>query len=107
LAIDASQNTLSGCATSLAAIHYYDSSGTVENNALFGAEVADPQSCSKTLPASGFGVEVESDQSGPFSVSVEHNSIHDYTRDGVYVTGSGVTARIEDNSISGVGPAIG
>jgi len=107
LAIDASQNTLSGCGTSLAAIHFYDSSGTVRNNALFGATVADPQNCVKVLPASGFGIEVEADEAGPFCVSVEHNSIHDYTRDGVYVTGSGVTARIEDNSISGVGPAIG
>jgi nitrous oxidase accessory protein NosD len=108
LAIAGSNNTVSGCAgASLAGIHYYNSSGRVENNAIFGAEVANPQSCTSLLPASGFGVEVDADQPGPFCVSVQHNSIHDYTRDGVYVTGSGVTARIEDNTISGVGPSIG
>jgi len=107
LAIDASMNTVSGCAgASLAGIHYYNSSGTVENNAIFGAQVANPQSCG-LLPASGFGVEVDADQPGSFSVTVEHNSIHDYTRNGVYVTGSGVTAQIEDNTISGVGPSSG
>jgi hypothetical protein len=107
LAIDASKNTVVGCAgATLAGIHYYNASGRVENNAIFGAEVADPQSCG-LLPASGFGVQVDADQPGPFCVSVKDNSIHDYTRNGVYVTGAGVTARIENNTISGVGPAVG
>jgi Right handed beta helix region len=55
----------------------------------------------------GFGVQVDADQPGPFCVSVKDNSIHDYTRNGVYVTGAGVTARIENNTISGIGPAVG
>jgi nitrous oxidase accessory protein NosD len=107
LAIDASNNTVVGCAgPALAGIHYYNSSGKAENNAISGAEVADPQTCG-LLPASGFGVQVDVDQAGSFCVEIKHNSIHDYTRDGVFVMGSGVMVRIEDNSISGVGPSGG
>jgi hypothetical protein len=107
LAIDASNNTVVGCAgAALAGIHYYNSSGRVEKNAIFGAQVANPQSCG-LLPASGFGVQVDADQPGPFCVSVKDNSIHDYTRNGVFAMGSGVRVRIEHNTISGVGPAVG
>jgi len=107
LAIDASHNTLSGCAgPTLAGIHYYNASGRVENSAVFGAQVADPQSCG-LLPASGFGVQVDADQPGPFCVSIKNSSIHDYTRDGVFAMGSGVKVRIEHNTISGVGPSGG
>jgi nitrous oxidase accessory protein NosD len=107
LAIDASKNTVVGCAgAALAGIHYFNSSGRVENNAISGAEVADPQSCG-LLPASGFGVQVDADQTGSFCVSIKNNSIHDYARNGVYVTGSGVKVKIEHNTISGVGPAGG
>ncbi len=44
LAVDASNNTVNGCTPSLAAIHYYNSSGTVDHNAIFGAQLANPQS---------------------------------------------------------------
>jgi hypothetical protein len=107
LAIDASNNTVVGCAgAALAGIHYFNSSGRVENNAISGAQVANPQSCG-LLPASGFGVQVDADQTGPFCVSIKNNSIHDYTRNGVFAIGSGVKVRVEHNSISGVGPSAG
>jgi hypothetical protein len=46
-------------------------------------------------------------QRGPFRVSIEHNSIHDYARDGIWAVGSGVFADVIGNSISGVGPSSG
>jgi len=108
LAVDASNNTVSGCTPNLAAIYYYNSSGTVDHNAISGAQLANPLSCGGGPPGgNGFGVQVDADQSGSFSVTVEHNSIHDYTKDGVHALGSGVTARIEENTISGVGPSVG
>lgn len=107
VAVDASKNTVSGCTPGLAAIHYFNASGTVENDAIFGAQLKDPQSCAEIAPGNGFGVLIDSTESGPFDVSVKYSSIHDYTKDGVSATNQGVTANVEGNSISGVGPAGG
>src|SRR5215469_3523833 len=107
LAIDASNNTVSGCTPGLAAIHYFNASGEIENDAIFGAQPKDPLSCAEIAPGNGFGVLIDSSESGPFHVSVKYNSIHDYTKDGVYATNAGVTASVEGNFISGVGPTGG
>ena len=109
LAIDASQNMLSGCSVPLAGIHFSNASGTVSNNAIFGAVLFYPKSCTTLFPGSGFGVQVDttSGQSGPFSVLINGNSIHDFNRDGILVTGSGITADVTGNSITGLGPGYG
>ena len=109
LAIDASHNTVNGCTVSLAGIHFYNSSGRVTNNAIFGAQLSNPLSCKTLFPGNGFGVEVDAaaGQAGPFSVSVNGNSIHDFNRNGVLATGAGVTAEISGNTIAGVGPSTG
>jgi hypothetical protein len=107
LAIDASHNTVSGCSPGVAGVHFFDASGTVKNSSIFGGQLANPLSCT-TLPfGNGFGVQVDSNLPGPFTVSVKNNSIHDYTANGVQVNGAGITAEIDGNTISGVGPASG
>ena len=58
---------------------------------------------------------MDANQPGSFTISVENNSIHDYTANGVQVNGAcaacaqppGITAEITGNTISGVGPAGG
>ena len=110
LAIDASQNTVAGCSPSVAGVHFFNASGKVKDSAIFGAELANPTSCTTLVYGNGFGVRIDSNQPGPFTVSVEHNTIHDYGADGVLVTGAGgtpLTAEIDGNTISGPGPAIG
>ena len=109
LAIDASHNTVSGCTVSLAGIHFYNSSGKVTNNAISGAQLSNPQSCTKLFPGNGFGVEVDTatGQNGPFAVRIYGNSIHDFNRNGILATGAGVTAEIGGNTIAGVGPSTG
>jgi parallel beta-helix repeat protein len=52
-------------------------------------------------------IDTDGSQPGPFKVSVEHNSIHDFTKDGIHAVGPGVTLDIQGNSISGVGPSVG
>ena len=107
LAVDASKNSVSGCTPGLATIHYYNASGTVKDNAIFGAQLTKP-GCPGNLPfGNGFGVLVDSNLPGPFHVSVKENSIHDFTANGVLVEDKGVTAQIEGNGISGVGPSGG
>jgi nitrous oxidase accessory protein NosD len=107
LAIDASKNNVTGCTTLVAGIHYYNSSGEVENNAISGAQVTGCTGANALLFGNGFGVQVDADQPGDFAVSVENNSIHDFTRDGIQAINPGVTATIEENVISGVGPSGG
>jgi hypothetical protein len=109
LAIDASNNTVNGCTVNLAGIHFSNSSGKVANNAIFGAQLKDPQSCTTLFPGNGSGVQVDTStgQTGMFSVSIDHNSIHDFNRNGILAVGSGVTAEVRGNTISGVGPSTG
>jgi nitrous oxidase accessory protein NosD len=107
LAIDASKSSVSGCTPQLADIHFYNASGGVRKNALFGAELTNPQGCaSSPFPGNGFGVLVDSSQPGPYRVSVEFNSIHDFTKDGVQAINAGVTVDITGNSINGIGPNV-
>ncbi len=115
LAIDASKNTVSGCGLTLSGIHFFNSSGKAYGNAISGAQLADIQTCTGVF-GNGFGILVDSDgtQPGPFNVEIERNSIHDYTKDGIYVVGAGagtpyaaVKAGIRNNIISGIGPGSG
>lgn len=115
LAVDASNNTVSGCSPTLSTIHFFNSSGKVDFSAISGAELQDVTTCSG-LFGNGFGVLVDSDgtRPGPFKVTISDNSIHDYEQDGIYVLGpgAGVSPAVVDvdltaNSISGIGPASG
>ena len=108
LAIDASMNTVSGCAVTLAAIHFSNASGRVANNAISGAQLSNPLSCTTLFPGNGFGVQVDTTgQTGPFTVSISGNTIHDFNRNGVLLNGAGITAVVSRNVISGVGPSTG
>src|SRR5271163_3558177 len=101
LAIDASQNQLNGCALLVAGIYFHNSSGEISNNAIFGAQVPSCIITKATQSGTGFGVVIDKDTTGAFSVLVDQNSIHDYSKDGVLAIGAGITATISDNTISG------
>lgn len=108
LAVDAGSNTVTGCAPTLSAVHFFNSSGVLENSAVSGARLRNPQSCAAFF-GNGFGVLIDTDgsQKGRLEVSVKQNSIHDFTRDGISAAGAGVVVDISGNSISGVGPSLG
>jgi nitrous oxidase accessory protein NosD len=107
LALDAVNNNVMGCSTLVAGIHYYNSSGEIKDDAVSGAQVTGCTGMAAFFPGNGFGVQVDADQAGDFDVCIKHNSIHNFTRDGIQVIGQGVTARIEDNVVVGTGPASG
>ena len=109
LAIDASKNTVSGCTVALAGIHFYNASGAVESDAISGTQLSNPLSCTTLFPGNGFGVQVDetAGSTASFCVTVRNTSIHDFGRNGILVTGSGETAKIDGNSIAGVGPSTG
>jgi hypothetical protein len=100
---------VSGCTELLSAIHFYNASGAVVNNSISGAQLATPSTCTTLYPGNGFGVLVDSatGQTGPFSVSISGNSIHDFNRNGILINGGGITSDISGNTISGVGPSTG
>jgi nitrous oxidase accessory protein NosD len=115
LAIDASHNTVSGCSPGVAGIHFSNASGVIQDNAIFGANLKNPLSCT-TLPfGNGFGIRVDASQAGAFTVWINGNSIHDFTANGIQVDGAcaactqppAIMAEIGGNSISGVGPTSG
>lgn len=113
LAIDASNNTVSGCGINLAGIHFYNSSGAVLNNAISGAQLQKPTSCPALFPGTGQGVQVDVDTGcglclfSPIHVSVDGNSIHDFGRNGILGIGAGLSLEASGNSITGVGPSLG
>lgn len=113
LAIDASNNTLTGCGINVVGIHYYNATGAVLNNAIFGAQLQKPTSCPNLFPGTGQGVLVDVDDGcglcrfSPLSVSVDGNSIHDFGRNGILAMGAGLNLEASGNSITGAGPSLG
>lgn len=109
LAIDASKNKVSGCTVALAGVHFYNASGVVDSDAISGAQLSNPLSCTALFPGNGFGVQVDETASSTasFSVTVRNTSVHDFGRNGILVSGAGETANIDGNSIAGVGPSTG
>lgn len=114
LTIDASYNTVTGCDTGLSGIHFYNASGLVDSSSVGGAQLNDAASCPTVVSyplvvGGGIGIQIDTDglQTGPFKVVVTRSSIHDYGANGVLAFGSGVTATLMSNSLSGIGPAIG
>jgi nitrous oxidase accessory protein NosD len=109
LMIDASNNTISGCAVGLSGVHFLNASGSVEHSAIIGAKLQNPQSCKTLTPGNGSGIQVDSDNTapGPFRVLLKQNVIHDFSRNGILAVGSGVTAEVEGNDIAGAGPSLG
>jgi hypothetical protein len=109
LAIDASNNTVTACTPALAGIHFYDSSGRVENTAISGTGLSTQTDCTTLFPGNGFGVEADQmmGAAGPFKVTVENSSIHDFGRDAVIVNGAAESANVNNNFITGIGPSTG
>jgi hypothetical protein len=109
LAIDASNNSVSGCTVTLAGIHFRNASGTVDSVSISGARLSNPRSCATLFPGNGFGIQIDQDSGSTASqrVSVFNSSIQDFTRNGILAAGSGETVDLESNVIAGIGPASG
>ncbi len=108
LAIDASNNQVNGCSPLVTGVHYYNASGQIENSAISGAQAAGC-AAANVLQGSGTGVQIDADpaQNGLHDVEVEGNTIEKFSRNGILAVGSGVTANIRRNAVSGQGPGGG
>lgn len=101
LAVDGSNNGISGCAPDLVGIYYQNANGTVNHVAtrfqelppdLFGCQV-------------GLAIYVQSGYAtnGTSTVTIENNSVHDYQKNGITADGTGMNATITANYVVGVG----
>src|SRR6202008_1876417 len=99
MAVDASKNTIAGCSVGLAGIHFYNASGVIDGDSISGARLGNPTSCAPLYPGNGFGVQIDQDpnSTASYDVTVQNSSIHDFTRNGILVVGSGETVNIDNN----------
>src|SRR5437764_6322190 len=102
IAIDASDNGLSGCTPTLSAVHFFNSSGRLIGNAISGARIRDLTSCDPFI-GNGFGVLIDRDGSlvGPWFVRVDGDSIYGFTRNGGYASGSGLGVDVIRKTLQG------
>jgi hypothetical protein len=107
LAIDAENNTVAGCTPGIAGIHFYNASGVVDGDAVFGTRLNSQITCTVLFPGNGAGVQADESSTSPYQITVQNTSIHDFGRNGVLVIGAGETAYVNDNSIDGIGPSTG
>jgi Right handed beta helix region len=101
IAIDGSNNQLSGCATDLVGIYYQNASGTINDVATRFQEL-DPSDfgCQDGLAiyvVSGYG------SGGSATVTISNSSVHDYDKNGITVDGSATVATITGNYVVGIG----
>lgn len=101
IAVDGSNNGLSGCATDLVGIYYQNASGTVNHVTTRFQElsVADfgCQDGVALYVQSGYGT------GGTAVVTVENSNIHDYEKNGITADGGGTVATITRNYVVGIG----
>ena len=89
-----------GCTPSFAGIVYRDASGTIADNAVTNIQVQGGNNGCQT----GLAVYVEGSGSTTPTLTIAQNSIHDYQKNGITITGTGVTANVEYNYVRGYGP---
>lgn len=102
LTVDGNGNALLGCGTDPIGIYFQNSSGRItdsvaRNQILNGSD----QGCQV-----GLGIDVESDSGTP-AVTVSHNSVHTYQKNGITAggpgTGGGPDMAITSNTVVGIG----
>jgi hypothetical protein len=100
LAIDGSNNMLSGCnAPNLVGIYYQNASGTI-NDVVTRYQEMDPSDFGCQL---GDAIFIETGTGGSAAVTIANSSVHDYDKNGITVIGSDAVATIVGNYIVGIG----
>lgn len=101
IAVDGSNNGISGCGTDLVGIYYQNSNGTVNHVTARYQELGPAYfGCQDGLAIyaqSGYG------SGGTATVTIEDSMVHDYDKNGITADGSGTVATISSNYIVGIG----
>lgn len=101
IAVDGSNNQISGCGMDLVGIYYQNAGGTINQVVTRNQELApDLFGCQSGLAIfteSGYG------SGGTSVVTIENSSVHDYDKNGITVDGSGTMATVTGNYVVGIG----
>jgi Right handed beta helix region len=101
--VDGSANGIMDCSPRLIGILYQDASGIVSHNEIRHMRlVSSLDGCQ-----SGNAIEVESSGSGHASVTITHNTVDTYQKNGITANESGTQVSINENTVTGVGPTVG
>jgi|HubBroStandDraft_1064217.scaffolds.fasta_scaffold05478_6 parallel beta-helix repeat protein len=101
--VDGSANGLTACGPTLIGILYQDASGSIAHNAVRHVRLAN------NLPGcqSGLAIDVESSSSGQSTVTVAHNSVDGYQKNGITADEPGTKVLVINNAVTGLGPTTG
>lgn len=103
LTVDGGANGLTGCGPTLIGILYQDSSGAIRHNFVRQVRLG------SALPGcqSGLAIDVESSSSGQSNVTIEHNSVDGYQKNGITADEAGTKVFVNENAVTGLGPTTG
>jgi hypothetical protein len=101
IAVDGSNNQISGCGMDLVGINYQNANGIINHvvtrNQELSPDLFGCQDGLAILVESGYG------SGGSAAVTIENSSVHDYDKNGITVDGSGTIATITGNYVVGIG----
>ena len=94
-----------GCGTDYIGIYFSGASGTIVHNAVrFIEEPPTLFGCQNTLAVYADNLNGGSNNPGSNTVAIQSNSVHDFGKNGITVSGRGLSATIAGNTVVGVGP---
>jgi len=101
--VDGSANGVAACAPRLIGVLFEDASGFVAHNAIrhfrLNSSLAGCQS--------GNAIEIQTDTGGSSQVTINDNSVDDYQKNGITANEAGSSAKIEGNTVTGIGSTSG
>ena len=105
LIVDGINNGINnGCGTGLAGITYLDASGTIVHNTVKNIQLYPFASLGGCQQGLAIWAESTGANANGQTVAITQNSLHDYDKGGIVVSGTGMQAPIKYNTVQGVGP---
>jgi nitrous oxidase accessory protein NosD len=80
-------------------IGYYNAGGIIQGNT-----IQNIMNSSFSGTQHGVGIFVYANDGGPHDILIDDNIIEDYQKNGMTISGNGITAEITDNTVTGAGP---
>jgi hypothetical protein len=101
IAIDGSNNQISGCGMNLTGIYYQNANGTINEVVARNQEL--PSGLGGCQDGDGILIESGYGSGGTAVVTIQNSSVHGYDKNGITVDGSGTSATLIGNYVIGQG----
>jgi nitrous oxidase accessory protein NosD len=80
-------------------VGYYNAGGTIQNNT-----IQNIMNSTFSGAQHGVGIFVYAPNGSPYDIVIDGNTIENYQKNGMTISGAGVNAEITDNTVTGAGP---